>query len=341
VDGIVAVAAEMSLQTPAWWYRKGAQGAPWWRFVLWPLSLIWRMVNAVKRANAKPYRSSLFVISVGNLTLGGSGKTPVTAEILRLLGGISVGLSKGYGGSLDGPVLVDPAKHTAAEVGDEPLMLARAADFVVAKDRAAGLRLIEVSDAKVAVVDDAHQNLKIAKDLHVLVVDGDTRNGAWPFGDGGVCPYGPMREPFAEGLARVDVVVLWLPNADAKADPELRALLKDKPVFVARLEAEKPSIAGQVLGFAGIAKPWKFETTLKSLGFAVADFKGFPDHAALPSAELEALAARAKASGAQLITTEKDWVRLDKAWQERVTCLPIRARFEDEAGFATFLAERL
>lgn len=328
----------MSLQTPAWWYRKGAQGAPWWRFALWPLSLLWRAVNAVKRANAKPYRSSLFVISVGNLTLGGSGKTPVAAEILRLLGNKAVGLSKGYGGSLDGPVLVDPAKHTAAEVGDEPLMLAQSADFVVAKERAAGLRLIETTDAQIAVVDDAHQNLKIVKDLHVLVVDGDTRNGAWPFGDGGVCPYGPMREPFDDGLARADVVVLWLPDGEAKADPELLALFKGKPVFAARLEAEKPPIAGPVVGFAGIAKPWKFEATLKSLGFNVAGFQGFPDHAALPAAELETLATRAQASGAQLITTEKDWVRLDQAWRDRVACLPIRARFEDEAGFAAALA---
>lgn len=331
----------MNVQTPAWWYRKGAQGAPWWRFALWPLSLAWHAVNAVKRANAKPYRSSVSVISVGNLTLGGSGKTPVTAEILRLLGTKAVGLSKGYGGSLDGPVLVDPARHTAAEVGDEPLMLAQGADFVVAKDRAAGLRLIEVSGAQVAVVDDAHQNLKIAKDLHVLVVDGDTRNDAWPFGDGGICPYGPMRERFAEGLARADVVVLWLPDAEAKADPELLMLFQGKPVFVAQLEAEKPPVTGPVVGFAGIAKPWKFEATLKTLGFDVAAFQGFPDHAALPSADLEALVHRADAAGAQLITTEKDWVRLDKAWQDRVACLPIRARFEDEAGFSALLTGRL
>ncbi len=327
----------MSLQTPAWWYRKDAHGAPWWRFALWPLSLVWRAVNAVKRTNAKPYRSSLFVISVGNLTLGGSGKTPVTAEILRLLGDKAVGLSKGYGGSLDGPVLVNPAKHTAAEVGDEPLMLAQGSDFVVAKDRAAGLRLIETTDAQAAVVDDAHQNLKIAKDLHVLVVDGDTRNGAWPFGDGGVCPYGPMREPFAEGLARTDMVVLWLPDADAKADPELLALFKGKPVFTARLTAEKPNIMEHVFGFAGIAKPWKFEATLHELGYEVVEFRGFPDHVSPSDAELTDMQEEAYNQQSNLITTEKDWVRLDKTWQGRVKCLPIRAHFDDETGFAATL----
>lgn len=327
----------MSLQTPTWWYRKGAQGAPWWRFALWPLSLIWLAVNAIKRANAKPYRSSLFVISVGNLTLGGSGKTPVTAAILRLLGTKAVGLSKGYGGSLEGPVLVDPAKHTAAEVGDEPMMLAQGADFVIAKDRAAGLRLIETTDAQVAVVDDAHQNLKIAKNFHVLVVDGDTRDGAWPFGDGSVCPYGPMRERFAEGLTRADVVVVWLPDAETQAVPELLALLKDKPVFTARLTAQRPALMEHVLGFAGIAKPWKFEATLRDLGYEVVEFRGFPDHVSPSDAELAEMREAAQNQLSDLITTEKDWVRLDKVWRDRVKCLPIRAHFDDEPDFMAAL----
>ena len=325
------------LNTPAWWYRRHAEGAPWWRFALWPLSLVWQGVGALKAANARPYRSSLYVVSVGNLTLGGSGKTPVTAEILRLLGDRAVGLSRGYGGSLDGPVLVNPNRHTAAEVGDEPLMLARTHDFVVARDRAAGLRLIEAGNTKVAVVDDAHQNLTIARDLNILVVDGDTANGAWPFGDGGVCPYGPLREPFAAGLKRADLVVLWMPDEAASPDAELLALLAPKPVFVARLTAQRPASMEHVLGFAAIAKPWKFEATLRRLGYEVIGFEGFPDHAELTDTQLTALQARADAELSHLITTEKDWVRLDAAWRARVRCLPITARFDDEAGFMAAL----
>ncbi len=325
------------LNTPAWWYRKHAEGAPWWRFLLWPLSLIWLAAGAIKAATAKPYRSSLYVISIGNLTLGGSGKTPVAAEVLRLLGGRAVGLSRGYGGALEGPVLVDPVRHTAAEVGDEPLMLAQTHDFVVATDRAAGLKLIEASNAGIAVVDDAHQNLTIAKDLHILVVDGDTSNGAWPFGDGGISPYGPLREPFSAGLGRADLVVLWLPDKTAQPDPDLLKLLASKPVFTARLTAQKPAVMEHVLGFAAIAKPWKFEATLRALGYEVVDFAGFPDHATLSEAQLSDLAARADGELSRLITTEKDWVRLDAAWRARVGCLPIRAHFDDEAGFTAAL----
>ena len=328
----------MAIRTPDWWYRRGAAGAPWWRPILFPLSWLWRAVNAVKRLTAQPYQSSVFVISIGNLTLGGSGKTPVAAEVLRLLSDRKIaGLSKGYGGDFDGPIWVDAKTHAAAQIGDEPLMLAAHAPILVAKDRAAGLRQMEQDGIDIAVIDDAHQNLKIAKDLHILVVDGDTRDGAWPFGDGGVCPYGPMREPFAEGLARADLCVLWLPDESAEPDTDLLALLAPKPVFIARLIAQRPDVTGRVLAFAGIAKPWKFETTLQKLGYKLSGFRSFPDHVSPSQADLEVMAQTAEADHSQLMTTEKDWVRLDPVWRERVTCLPIAARFDDVEGFATAL----
>jgi tetraacyldisaccharide 4'-kinase len=331
----------MAIKTPGWWYRKNAAGAPWWRPLLWPLSLIWLAINALKAAHARPYRSSLFVISVGNLTLGGSGKTPITGALLDLLAPEAVGLSRGHGGTLSGPVTVDPQSHSAAEVGDEPLMLAQDHPFVIARDRPAGLRLIEKRRKKpkpaMAVVDDAHQNLTIVKDLHILVIDGDTGNGAWPFGDGGVCPYGPMREPFKQGLKRADLCVLWMPDEAAQPDPALITLLGGTPVFIARLQAHAPAIAAPVYGFAGIAKPWKFEATVHNSGYDLAGFEGFPDHAALSDTELEALLTRATAVGARLITTQKDWIKLAPAWRERIACLPITAKFDDEAALLALI----
>ena len=316
----------MAMRTPQWWYRKDAQGAPWWRFALWPLSLLWLSVNAIKAMTACPYRSRLKVISVGNVTLGGSGKTPIVAELLRLLGGTSAGLSRGYGGAVSGPIRVDCERDSAADVGDEPLMLAADHEFWISRDRAAGLRAIEASKATTVVVDDAHQNVKIAKDVHILVVDGDTSNGAWPFGDGGICPNGPMREPLRDGLARADIVVVWLPD-DRPAAPDLLRLLAATPVFLARLVAEAPYVASPVVGYAGIAKPWKFADTLKRLGVELEDFHAFPDHVSPSEANLADMCARG-----QVITTQKDWVRLSPAWRDKVVCLPIRARFDDEVG---------
>lgn len=331
----------LKLKTPKWWYTKNAGGAPWWRFALWPLSQIWIATGRAKAKKATPYRSSLRVISVGNLTVGGSGKTPVTREILRLLPD-AAGLSKGYGGTLDGPINIDPVAHTAAEVGDEAWMLAREFPFFIAKDRAAGLRAIEQSAASIiptpvstVIVDDAHQNLTIAKDINIVVVDGDTSNGAWPFGDGGVVPYGPMREPYDEGLARADIIVLWLPSEEAPVDPELLNLFKDKPVFIARLTTVMEP--DHVFGFAAIAKPWKFQATLERLGCDIVDFKAYPDHAPIPETDLIAMKAKADELSARLITTEKDWVKLPERWKSTIDYLPIQARFDDEAAFKAAL----
>jgi tetraacyldisaccharide 4'-kinase len=340
VGAFTPAAGASAVKTPPWWYRRRAEGAPWWRFLLWPLSLLWQGINDFKRANARPYRSNKYVISVGNATLGGSGKTPITGEILRLLSREHIpaaGLSRGYGGTIGGPVKVDPHGHTAAEVGDEPLMLAQDADFWVARDRAEGLRALEHTRVRAVVLDDAHQNAKIAKDLHILVVDGNTADGAWPFGDGGVCPYGPMREPLDKALARADLCVVWMPDETTAPDPQLLAVLSPKPVFVARLTAERPPVAEAVQGFAGIAKPWQFEATLKRLGYRIDGFHPFPDHVSPSAAELERMAA----GPAPVITTQKDWVRLDAGWRARVRHLPIAARFEDEAGFLRFLTRRM
>ncbi len=332
----------MSIRTPQWWYRKHAEGAPWWRPVLKPLAALWLAVNAGKRRKAKPYRASLFVISVGNLTLGGSGKTPIAAELLRLLAGHRVcGLSRGYGGATERPTLVDPDRHTAKEVGDEPLMLARHGPMMVALDRAEGLKALEHQGFQVVVVDDAHQNLKIVKDLHILVVDGDTRDGAWPFGDGGICPDGPLREPLNEGLARADIVVLWMPDTTSRPDPQLLAVFENKRLFVARLAPRMPVEKGAVVGFAGIAKPWKFEATLRDAGFDLRAFEAFADHAEIPEGRLHALAEDAERQGARLITTEKDWVRLSPHWRLHVASLPIAARFDDESGFLEAVTKAL
>jgi tetraacyldisaccharide 4'-kinase len=232
---------------------------------------------------------------------------------------------------------VDPAQHAAGDVGDEPLLLAGAAPVWVAKDRPAGARAAAEAGAAVVVMDDGHQNPSLRKALSLIVVDGETRGGEWPFGDGAVVPAGPMREPLKAGLARADAVLVLLPADLPEADQELLSLFKDKLVFIARLEAAATPPAGPQLGFAGIAKPWKVERALTAAGCDLVDFAAFPDHAAFAEGDLKALAARAADQGAGLVTTEKDWVRLPPDWRGRVTAWPVRARFEDEAGFLTVL----
>jgi tetraacyldisaccharide 4'-kinase len=332
----------MKLPTPRWWYVRRGAPAPVARALLKPASWIWAWATARRIARATPVDSGAPVICVGNLTAGGTGKTPVVRELLRLLntrGMPAHGLSRGYGGSLEGPVRVDPARHTAAEVGDEPLMLAAEAPIWVSRDRAAGALAAVAAGARVIVMDDGHQNPSLKKALSLVVVDGETRDGEWPLGDGSVFPAGPLREPLAVGLARADAVVLMLPDDLDAPDPELTAMFGDTPVLVARMKPAAAPPAGPQFGFAGIGKPWKVERALKAAGCELVDFASFPDHMAYGETTLRTLAETAAHHGAGLVTTEKDWVRLPPEWRARVTAWPVKAVFEDEAALEALLAQ--
>src|SRR5690606_23630641 len=199
----------------------------------------------------------------------------------------------------------------------------------VSRNRAEGAVEAAISGAAVIVMDDGHQNGSVAKALSLVVVDGETRDGEWPFGGGQMFPAGPMREPLQAGLARADAVVLLMPGDLGRPDPELLALFGDTPVLVARLEPAAEPPPGPQLGFAGVGKPWKVERSLRAAGCRLIDFAAFPDHFAYDEATLEALWARAQDAGAGLVTTEKDWVRLPVHWRARVKAWPVRARFVD------------
>lgn len=327
----------MKLSTPRWWYVRDGAPAPVTRALLKPVSWIWAAVTARKIARTVPIDPGVPVICVGNLTVGGTGKTPVVRELLHRLPGAH-GLSRGYGGSEQGPLQVDPRVHSVREVGDEPLMLAGEAPIWIARDRVAGAQAAAKAGAKVIVMDDGHQNPSLKKALTFVVVDGETRDNAWPLGDGSVFPAGPLREPLDAGLARADAVILMLPADLAEPDPALiRALIK-KPILIARLDPGAPPPPGPQVGFAGIGMPWKVERALKAAGCELVDFANFPDHFAYDEATLKMLAARAEQFGAGLVTTEKDWVRLPAAWRERVHAWPVRAVFEDETALERLLA---
>ena len=334
----------MRLATPRWWYAREPGSAPMLRALLRPASWIWAAATARRIARTKPVDSGLPVICVGNLTVGGAGKTPVVRELLRLLrakGLRAAGLARGHGGSLVGPVKVDPARHTAAEVGDEPLMLAQDGEMWIARERAAGAVAARGDGAQVVVMDDGHQNPTLKKALSLVVVDGESRDEEWPFGDGAVFPAGPLREPLDVGLARADAVVVLLPADLPKADPELLGLFAGKPVLIARLEPARAPPAGRRLGFAGVGKPWKVERALVAAGCDLADFIPLPDHGAFGPRVLGFLERRARELSAGLVTTEKDWARLPPDWRARVVAWPVRARFEDEAALGRLLGEAL
>jgi len=332
----------VKLSTPRWWYSRDRRIMPVTRALLTPVSWIWAAATAGRIARATPLDPGVPVICVGNLTLGGTGKTPVVRAIAERLAarGVAVHLlSRGYGGRLQGPVRVDPVSHGGADVGDEPLMLARDFPVWVARDRAAGARAAAAAGAQAIVMDDGHQNPSLKKTLSLVVVDGEVRDGEWPFGDGRVFPAGPLREPLAAGLARADAAIVLSPADHPGIDPELARTLSARPALAARLEPAEAPPAGPQVGFAGVGKPWKVERALRAAGCELADFAPFPDHFAYDEATLRLLSERAAQFSAGLVTTEKDWVRLPPAWRAKVAAWPVRAVFEAPEALDALLSE--
>lgn len=251
------------------------------------------------------------VICVGNLTVGGAGKTPTAiavAELLHDAGRRPFLLSRGYGGRLKGPLRVDAATHRAADVGDEPLLLARGAPTIVAADRVAGADVARAAGAGVIVMDDGFQNPSLQKNLSILVIDGGRG-----VGNGKVFPAGPLRAPLQAQLARAQALLVIGRVADA-AEVVQQAQARGLAIFHGRLEPDAEALAvlreRPVLAFAGIGDPEKFFSTLAGAGVEVRARQVFPDHHRYRRDEATNLIARAGRERLVLTTTEKDWVRL-------------------------------
>jgi tetraacyldisaccharide 4'-kinase len=275
-----------------------------------PLAALYGSVAGM-RMQARGRQAGLPVICLGNLTVGGAGKTPAALAMAQLLHAAHERpffLSRGYGGRLAGPVRVNPALHRAADVGDEPLLLARLAPTVVARDRIAGAGFAASAGGSVVVMDDGFQNPSLAKDLSIVLVDG--RRGV---GNGRVLPAGPLRAPLEGQLGRAQALIV-VGTPDGAAPVIERARRRSIAVFHARLEPDRAVVKAigqrKVLAFAGIADPDKFFATLTAAGIQIATQMGFPDHHRFSAAEALDLLAQAQTNNLMLLTTEKDLARL-------------------------------
>lgn len=309
------------MRAPEFWRHGGLLPA-----LLSPASAIWRHCAASRIRRGVPEKAGVPVICIGNVVAGGAGKTPVAmsvAESLLRQGAKPHFLSRGYGGTTVSPTRVDPAHHSARDVGDEPLLLARHAPTWVARDRVAGAKTAASAGADAIILDDGFQNPALYKDLSILVVD-----GGYGFGNGQVMPAGPLREDLNGAIGRADAVAIIGTNSQRIGI----SISDDKPVLAARFvpRIEDDDLSGTaVLAFAGIGRPQKFFDTLAGMGCNLVATRAFADHHPYTSDEVMQLLEEAAAAGAVAVTTEKDAVRLPAESRDIVRTLGVTLEWRD------------
>ena len=303
-----------------WFWRDSGLAAKAASTALAPASWAYAAVSRLREQIATSWASPVPIVCVGAATLGGVGKTPFAltlAELLRENVRRPHFLTRGYGGRLAGPVRVDSVKHTHTDVGDEALMLAEAAPTWVSRDRRAGARQAAKAGADVIIMDDGYQNPTIKKDFSILLIDQDN-----PIGNGRIFPAGPLREALEDACARADAVVHIVPYTRAEAN--------DTDGHKAWLAPDESFQVGdeRVFAFCGIANPKRFFHMLVALGADVIDTAAFPDHHAYSDGTLQVLRKNAEKLGAALVTTQKDYVRIDPRLRDDIAYLPVRMKLQ-------------
>jgi tetraacyldisaccharide 4'-kinase len=331
------------MHEPAFWYRPSS----WISRLLMPLGALYGAITG-RRLQRQGFDAGIPVFCVGNYHVGGAGKTPAVLaleKMLRDLGESPVVLSRGYGGRLRGPIKVDPERHVAADVGDEPLMLARTVPVVVARDRIAGVALARSQGASMILMDDGFQNPAIAKDASLIVIDGERG-----LGNGYVFPAGPLRAPLPAQIERTDALIVVGDGSAAKAVAAAIAA-RGKPVLSAHLKPDDASVASlrgkRTLAFAGIGDPIRFFKTLRARGIEVVRERAFADHHPFSKSEIETLIAEAKRDALTLVTTEKDLARIRTGseelpcWAKDIVPFAVTLEFDGAAQLRKFAADRL
>jgi len=330
------------MREPGFWHRPSS----WKSHLLRPLAALYGAV-AARRLRRQGFDAGLPVFCVGNYHVGGAGKTPTVlalARMLRALGERPVVLSRGYGGRLRGPVMVDPARHLAADVGDEPLMMSLEVPVAVARNRIDGVALAKSQRASVILMDDGFQNPSVAKDASLIVIDSERG-----LGNGRVLPAGPLRARLKPQLARTDaLVVVGSGRAAAALADGVRA--RGGQVFAAQFKPDENSVAAltgkRLLAFAGIGDPGRFFRTLRGCGLDVVRERAFADHHFFSESDLDALQTDARRDQLTLVTTDKDFARLrggaePPAFGNEIAAFAVTLQFADGAAVRKFLANRL
>lgn len=322
------------MQPPKFWYKPAGLRAK----MLGPLSSIYARSTKKRLDEGQPVSLGIPVICVGNINAGGTGKTPTVIAIVERLKTLGLNphiVTRGFGGTVIGPMRVSERDDLAEQVGDEPLLLSAFTTTWVSRDRGKGGLAAEQAGADIVILDDGHQNPGLKKNVSIICVD-----ALRGFGNGRVIPSGPLREPVSEGMSRGDILLSIGPS---QSQEQFKTQWSDEislPHIQGQLEPMQTGMdwaQERVLAFAGIGNPEKFFQTVRQLGANVVKTEALEDHQALTPAIMQRLLADAANLGAQLVTTEKDASRLPPDLRHTILTIPVRLELNDWAPLDTLI----
>lgn len=307
----------MKLIIPQFWRKKNFISS-----LLYPFSLIYSFISSkISHVEAKDiYHPKAKVITIGNITMGGAGKTPVALSIAKIVKNYSKHkvaiLTRGYKGKLKGPVMVD-SSHNVDDIGDEAILIFKEFTTCVAKNRLDGIKFLEENGYNIIITDDGMQDNRFQQSITIMVID-----SYFGFGNGLILPAGPLREKIELGIHKADFIAI-IGEGDFKLDTKV-PILKAKIVSKTLLNQEK------FIAFAGIGNPDKFFQSVIEAEGELVDKISFGDHYQYSDAEIRKLIDLSKSKNAKLITTEKDYTRIEDSLKDEIETLPIMLVWKEE-----------
>ena len=308
------------MKTPKFWYSKNSIIS----ILLRPISFLWVLGSILRKKKSYNF-NNIKIIKVGNVVVGGSGKTPTVISIVRKLANSKYQvhiISRGYKGSIKKSTLVNTDIHSYKEVGDESIILSKIAPTWIGNNRIESIKNAQKMGAKIVVLDDGIQDTSIKGDLNLLVF-----NGLQGLGNGKIIPAGPLREKLSDSIKKCHLSIIIDEDINNIAN-KLNNLL---PIIKAKINIESEYLNNfknkNVVAFCGLGFPEKFFKTIKEIGCNIRYKKSFPDHYQYKEKDLKELIDIAIKYNSLLITTEKDHIKILKKYRNRIYYFPITVDF--------------
>jgi tetraacyldisaccharide 4'-kinase len=304
-------------------------------FIFFPLSIIYYLLFLLKKIQSNEKSFQTKIVCIGNCSVGGDGKTSTVLSLINLYKSRNINVAvllKGYKGKIKAPTQVNILNHSAVDVGDEALLYVEHARTFISNDRLKGINFIITQfSPEVILIDDGLQDFRIKKDKSILVI-----NGERGFGNGFLLPVGPLRQSPSSAMRLADLIIIVGDDKGNSLDA-YKSKFKNKLFLKAEITCEKNQLDKNYFAFSGIGNNPGFINTLSTNNYNLTKIKSFPDHYYYTDTDIKNIKKYATDNDLEIITTEKDWKRLNTNQRLGINFLRISLEFSNDEALSKFL----